>query len=146
MQPRHRAWRAWLATAAVLGLEVLMGKDGAFRCAEESRTRRRRGTVRGRASRDATSGAAAREPEPRIVGPLDARRPASTAQNAGTVVDYDGGDSWERALFFCVSHGVGEDENCVERLARVRAASKKFHETKPVFDHFCGIGMMASSS
>ena len=31
-----------------------------------------------------------------------------------TVVDYDGGDNEARALFFCMNHGVGEDENCVE--------------------------------
>ena len=71
MQPGHRACRAWFVIAAVVSLEVLLGRDQ-------------------------------------------------------TVVDYDGGDNEARALFFCVNQGVGEDENCVERLV---LAARELNET-----------------
>ena len=66
--PGHRAYRAWFVIAAVVSLEVLLGRDR-------------------------------------------------------TVVDYDGGDNEARALFFCMNHGVGEDENCVEAPADAEAAA-----------------------
>ncbi|CAH0378917.1 unnamed protein product, partial [Pelagomonas calceolata] len=69
--PGHRAYRAWFVIAAVVSLEVLLGRDR-------------------------------------------------------TVVDYDGGDNEARALFFCMNHGVGEDENCVERLV---LAARERNET-----------------
>lgn len=75
--PGHRAYRAWFVIAAVVSLEVLLGRDR-------------------------------------------------------TVVDYDGGDNEARALFFCMNHGVGEDENCVERLvlaARERNETYKKEKT-----------------
>ena len=37
----------------------------------------------------------------------------------GSLVTYDGGDNAARALYFCVSHQVDEEENCVQEVLRM---------------------------
>ncbi|KAH8058128.1 hypothetical protein JL721_9587 [Aureococcus anophagefferens] len=44
----------------------------------------------------------------------------------GSLVTYDGGDNAARALYFCVSHQVDEEENCVQEVLRM---SRVLNET-----------------